>query len=226
MLIPLTTLSLVLPNFTLSTSDGSLSTVQAVFFSLYTVALYAIFLVLQTGRHQGFFIYPPPEPEVVLQPAPAAPAARDPLLPHVLLLLANILPIVILSKSLATVLDAGIARLGAPQALGGIIIALVVFTPEGISALRAVAANQLQRAINLCLGAATSTVGLTVPAVLAIGLLNGQPVVLGLSTTNMVLLATTLILNTLTFSGPRTTVLDGAVHLVMFFVYLVLIFSP
>ena len=94
----------------------------------------------------------------------------------------------ILSKSLAAVLDFGIAAIGAPPALGGVLIAMVVFTPEGISALRAVAANQLQRAINLCLGAATSTLGLTVPAVLMIGLLTGQTVVLGLSATNMVLL--------------------------------------
>ena len=100
------------------------------------------------------------------------------------------------------------------------------FTPEGLSALRAVAANQLQRAVNLCLGAAASTLGLTVPAVLMIGLLTGQTVVLGLSATNMVLLVTTLILSALTFSGPRTTMLEGAVHLTLFGVFFVLIFSP
>ena len=148
------------------------------------------------------------------------------MLPHVGLLLANILPIVILSKSLAVVLDFGIGRLGAPPALGGVLIAMVVFTPEGLSALRAVAANQLQRAVNLCLGAATSTLGLTVPAILVIGLLTGQTVVLGLTPTNMVLLVTTLILSTLTFSGSRTTMLEGAVHLTLFGVFFVLIFSP
>ena len=228
-IIPLTVISLVLPNFTVSTPDGSLTTVQALFFSLFTVALYAIFLVLQTGRHQGFFIYPPPGPG----PGPAGSvvaaegkAGLGRALPHVALLLVSILPIVILSKSLAAVLDHGIAALGAPPALGGILIALVVFTPEGISALKAVARNELQRAVNLCLGAATSTLGLTVPCVLGISLLTGKAVVLGLSTTNMVLLATTLVLNTLTFSGPRTTVLEGAVHLLMFFVFLVLVFSP
>ena len=132
----------------------------------------------------------------------------------------------ILAKSLAVVLDFGIHALGAPPALGGVLIAMVVFTPEGLSALRAVAANQLQRAVNLCLGAATSTLGLTVPAVLMIGLLTGQTVVLGLSATNMVLLVTTLILSGLTFSGPRTTMLEGAVHLTLFGVFFVLIFSP
>ncbi|KAB0681939.1 calcium:proton antiporter [Aureimonas leprariae] len=224
-IIPLTVISLVLPNFTISTSDGSLTTLQAIAFSIFTVALYAIFLVLQTGRHREFFIYPIPD-GTAAGDDPHVPGHGLGVLPHTLLLLAAILPIVILSKSLASLLDYGIAALGAPQALGGIIIAMIVFTPEGISALRAVAANELQRAINLCLGAATSTVGLTVPAVLFIGLLTGQPVILGLSTTNMALLATTLVLSTLTFSGAKTTVLEGAVHLLMFFVFLVLVFSP
>jgi Ca2+:H+ antiporter len=144
----------------------------------------------------------------------------------VALLLANILPIVILAKSLGKLLDDGIAAIGAPTALGGIVIAMIVFTPEGISAMKAVAANELTRAINLCLGAATSTLGLTVPAVLLIGLVTGQPVVLGVSAANMILLAVTLILNALTFSGTRTTMLEGAVHLSLFFVYLLLVFSP
>ena len=86
--------------------------------------------------------------------------------------------------------------------------------------------NQLQRAVNLCLGAALSTIGLTVPAVLGIGLITGQPVILGLDLAEVTLLALPWMLSTITFSGARTTVLQGAVHLVLFFVYLVLIFSP
>ena len=116
--------------------------------------------------------------------------------------------------------------LHAPPAIGGVLVALIVFTPEGISALRAALDNQLQRAVNLCLGAATSTIGLTVPAVIGIGLVTGQLVVLGIDNTSAVLLATTLLLSVLTFCGARTTVLEGAVHLVMFGVYIVLIFSP
>ena len=107
----------------------------------------------------------------------------------------------------------------------GRLIALIVFTPEGMSALRAALDNQLQRAVNLCLGAALSTIGLTVPAVLGIGLITEQPVILGLDLAEVTLLALTLVLSTITFSGSRTTV-QGAVHLVLFFVYLVLIFSP
>ena len=226
-IVPLTVIALVLPNFTTSTESGTLSPVQAGFFSLFTVGLYGLFLWLQTGRHQGFFT---PATETadgdIGLPLPHQQSAGGSTFTHVLLLFANILPIIILSKSLAKLLNHGIAALGAPTALGGIIIAMIVFTPEGISALKAVATNQLTRAINLCLGAATSTLGLTVPAVLIIGLLTGQPVVLGLSAANMVLLVVTLILNSLTFSGTRTTMLEGAVHLSLFFVFLVLVFSP
>jgi Ca2+:H+ antiporter len=133
---------------------------------------------------------------------------------------------VLLAKQLAKLVHHGIAVLGAPAAIGGVLIALIVFTPEGMSALRAALANHLQRSVNLCLGGALSTIGLTVPAVLGIGLLTGQPVVLGLNSAEMVLLAITLTVSTLTFSVSRTTVLEGAVHLVLFFVYIVLIFSP
>ena len=240
-IVPLSVIALVLPNFTESTGEGTLSAMQAVSFSVLTVVLYGLFLWLQTGRHRGFFMAvegetagpaaaPGPAESgataVAAAPTEGVPPTRESLGHHVALLLANILPIIILSKSLAVLLDLGIAVLGAPTALGGIVIAMIVFTPEGISALRAVSADQLTRAINLCLGAAASTLGLTVPAVLLIGLFTGQSVVLGLAPSNVVLLTTTLILSTITFSGTRTTMLEGAVHLTLFFVFLVLVFSP
>lgn len=229
-IIPLTVIPLFLPNFTTSTPDGTLTPFQAVAFSIFTVALYGAFLALQTGRHSMFFREPDEDGKPVVavdaDGEPVSPSSVREVLPHVWLLLANILPIVILSKGLATVLDFGIAKLGAPAALGGILIAMVVFTPECIAALRAITSNQLQRAVNLCLGAAASTLGMTVPAVLLIGVFTGQPVVLGLSATNMVIAAMTLLLSTLTFTGTRTTMLEGAVHLAVFFVFLVLVFSP
>ncbi|MGO4173051.1 calcium:proton antiporter [Bosea sp. TAF32] len=230
-IIPLTVIPLFLPNFTTSTPDGTLTSFQAIAFSIFTVALYGAFLALQTGRHSMFFREPeedgkPASASAAAEEGAASPSSVGELLPRVGLLLANILPIVILSKSLAKVLDFGIAQLGAPAALGGILIAMVVFTPECIAALRAITANQLQRAVNLCLGAAASTLGMTVPAVLLIGVFTGQPVVLGLSATNMVIAAMTLLLSTLTFTGTRTTMLEGAVHLAVFFVFLVLVFSP
>jgi Ca2+:H+ antiporter len=228
-IIPLAMIALVLPSFTASTPDGSLTPVQAVSFSILTIGLYGLFLWLQTGRHQGYFVAPRSDTDANVPEEPPAPprrARKGEMALHLVMLLVNILPIVILSKSLAKVLDYGIAATGAPHALGGVIIAMLVFTPEGISALIAIRRDQLTRAINLCLGGAASTVGLTVPAVLAIGLFTGKPVVLGLPPASIVLLASTLVLSTLTFSGWRTTMLEGAVHLSMFAVFLVLVFSP
>lgn len=228
-IIPLATIALVLPNFTASTHDGTLTPVQAVCFSILTIGLYGLFLWLQTGRHKGYFIAPRSDTDAnvpeELPPPPPRPRKGE-MAVHLVLLIVNILPIVILSKSLAKVLDFGIAATGAPHALGGVIIAMLVFTPEGISALIAIRRDELTRAINLCLGGAASTVGLTVPAVLAIGLITGKPVVLGLPSASIVLLSSTLVLSTLTFSGWRTTMLEGAVHLSMFAVFLVLVFSP
>ncbi|WP_245442821.1 calcium:proton antiporter [Methylobacterium terrae] len=226
-IIPLTTIALIIPNFTTSTPDGSLTVIQAVAFSILTVVLYGIFLLLQTGRHSDFFT-DLVKPGAVAPETPAhhPDAGTGAILRHAGLLLVSLLPIVLLSKSLAAILDHGIKALGAPSALGGVIIAAIVFTPEGISALKAIRRDQLQRAINLCLGAVTSTVGLTVPAVLAIGIVSGQRVVLGLAPAQMAVLAMTLLLSVITFSRQGTTVLEGAVHLVVFLTYLTLIFSP
>jgi Ca2+:H+ antiporter len=228
-LIPLTSVALILPNFTTSSMPGTLTPLQATAFSVFTVALYGVFLLTQTGRHRAFYVHVQgDDAKVGIPMAVSLPPATDKkvLTLHMVLLLANILPIVLLSKGLAKILDYGISSLGLPAALGGVVIAAIVFAPEGISALKAVAKNDLQRAINLCLGAATSTVGLTVPVVLAIGVFTGQTVILGLKPTEMTLLGVTLILSTLTFSNRRTTLLEGAVHMVVFLVYLVLVFNP
>lgn len=227
-LIPLSSIALILPNFTTSTMGGTLTPLQAGAFSIFTVALYGVFLITQTGRHRAFYVHNSEETVITLTTANSQKnsIARKVLIQHVVLLLANILPIVLLSKGLAKILDYGIGTLGLPAALGGVVIAAIVFAPEGISAIRAVAKNDLQRAINLCLGGATSTVGLTVPVVLAIGIFTQQTVILGLKPTEMTMLGITLVLSTLTFSNRRTTLLEGAVHMVVFLVYLVLVFNP
>ncbi|HEY5744117.1 MAG TPA: hypothetical protein VIS99_16450 [Terrimicrobiaceae bacterium] len=228
-IIPLSVIALILPNFTQANPAGSLTTTQAVFFSAFTVALYAIFLVIQTGRHRGFFVES--HAKGLGTNAKSTRRNRDDstnlaIGRHTLLLLVTMLPIVLLAKKLAVLIDHGIVALGAPPALGGVLIALIVFAPEAAMALKAALANQLQQSINLCLGASASTIGLTVPAILGVGLVTGKTMILGLDSIGMTLLALTLVLSTLTFSGPRTTVLEGAVHLVVFLVYLVLIFSP
>jgi len=226
-IIPLAVIALILPRFTTTTGAGTLSTGQAIAFALCTVVLYGIFLAVQTGRHRGFFVEPGERAEDMPHAGmPHDPAWRAMVKRDTILLVATVLPIVLLSKTLGVILDRGLVEADAPLALGGLLIAMIIFTPEGVSALKAAYRNELQRTVNLCLGACLSTVGLTVPAVLTIGLVTGEDVVLGLDGTGIVLLALTLILSMVTFSGSRTTVLEGAVHVVVFLVFLVLIFSP
>ena len=225
-IIPLSVFALVLPNFTRSTEGPTLSTIQAVALALFTTLLYAVFLGIQTVRHRSFFV----DPRHARNPVAAA-AHHHVITPravvrHALMLLVTMLPIVLLAEELAKIVDHGIGVLGAPPPVGGALIALIVLAPESLSALRAALDNQLQRAVNLCLGASLSTIGLTVPAVLVIGLLTGERVVLGVDPTGIVLLAVTLVVSMLTFSGSPTTVLAGAVHLALFLVYVVLLFSP
>ncbi len=142
------------------------------------------------------------------------------------MLLLTLIPIVLLSEFLAVLVDLGIEQLGLPPELGGILIAVLVLSPEGLTALHAALDNQLQRAVNVCLGSALATIGLTIPAVLMIGLLAGSEVHLGLDQLQAVLLILTLFLSALTFGGARTNVLQGVVLLLLFVVYVALIFSP
>ena len=132
---------------------------------------------------------------------------------HVVMLLLTLAPIVILSQFLAIIVDFGIEHLGVPAPLGGILIAILVLSPEGLTAFHAALANQLQRAVNVCLGSALATIGLTIPAVLAIGLCTGYEVHLGLDRVDASLLVLTLFVSALTFGGTRTNVLQGTVHL-------------
>lgn len=224
-LITLATVTLILPRFTLSTSDPSLTRNQSVLFSLATVALYAAFLTVQTVRHRGFFTETAGEGGLQDQGHSHGHEARS--VPyHAVLLLLTLLPIVLLSKKLAILIDAGIDALHAPMALGGVLVALLVLAPEGLAAFHAASINHLQRAVNICLGSALATISLTVPAVVVVSMLTGTHIDLGLEGTELVLLVLTLVLSLVTFGGTRTNVLHGAVHLVVFFVYLILIFDP
>jgi Ca2+:H+ antiporter len=145
---------------------------------------------------------------------------------HVGLLIAYLLPVVLLSKKLAIVLDYGADRLGIPQALSGMVVAALILFPEGMASVRAAWDNRLQRAVNLIFGAALSTIALTVPAVLAISLATGRSVELGLSPVNQIMLAVTLIVCILTCTTGRTNVLNGLIHVVLFVAYFILLFEP
>ncbi|MCQ0970682.1 calcium:proton antiporter [Paracoccus sp. TK19116] len=220
-LVPLSVFSLVLPDYTASSATPTFTPFQAGFFSFVTLALYLVFLSIQTVRHRGFFT----EAEEPPVPMPHH-VTRYPSWAHFLLLAATLIPIVLLSKKMGGFVDHGTAVLGVPKALGGVLIAIIVLAAEGMSAVRAALRNRLQRAVNLCLGAALSTIGLTVPAVLTIGMITGQPVVLGLGNQMQIMLALSLIVSVQTFGARRTNVLHGAVHLVLFMAYIALIFAP
>jgi Ca2+:H+ antiporter len=220
-ILPLAMLGLVLPNFTESAPGGALSALHEGFLILVSLALYGIFLAIQTLRHRHYFLDAGEKDE---PPAPAIPDLR-PAAWHGALLVAYIVPIVLLSKKIAVPLDFGVRVLGAPAALVGFLVAALILAPESLGALRATLANQMQRAINLLFGSVLASISLTIPAVLAIALLTDRTVVLGLEVVDMLLLVLTLAMATLTFASGRTNILQGAVHLLLFAAYIVLIFE-
>ena len=233
-LTPLAIVALVLPTFTVTTTDASFTPQQAIIFALLTVLLYGAFLTIQTTRHRGFFTQPGTAPRKAT-PKKATPSETTSLRHrggprysapyHFVLLLGTLLPVVLLARPFAAALDYGLVQLQLPIGLGGILIAMLILLPEWTAASRAASRNELQRAVNLSLGAALSTLGLTVPVVLAISVFTGLPLVLGLNSVDIVLLAVTLFLAHMTFSGAPTNILLGLVHLVLFFTFLVVVFT-
>ena len=219
-ILPLAALGLILPNFT-SAPEGTLSMLHEIFLIFMSIALYAVFLAIQTLRHRHYFL---DADEADAMPAHAAVGVR-PAAYHGVLLVLYIVPIVLLSKKIAVPIDHGVSVLGAPAALVGFLVAVLIMSPESLTAMRATLANQMQRSINLLLGSVLASISLTIPAVLAIGLLTDRTVVLGLPTVDALLLLLTLAMGTLTYASGRTNILQGAVHLLLFCAYVVLIFD-
>jgi Ca2+:H+ antiporter len=228
----LAVISLVLPTFTRSTPDSSMTALQAVVFGVMTAALYAGFLVIQTVRHRAFFMETKAKPAAGKSHAGAEPGRAHGHGPqhsaayHAVLLVVTLLPVVLLAEPLAKVIDYGIEKLHAPTTLGGIVIAILILSPEGLTAYQAARQNQLQRSVNLSLGSALSTIGLTIPVMLALSLAVGIPLQLGLAPADAILLVLTLFIAQMTFSGAPTNILLGGVHLVLFATFIVLIFNP
>jgi Ca2+:H+ antiporter len=225
-IVPLAVLGLVLPNFTVASPGPTLSRLQSAFLIVMSIGLYGVFLAIQNRRHSDYFRMPAAESVTRREGEDSeGRAAGRYIACRFILLLAYLLPVVVLSEQLAIPLDYGIRVLGAPPALGGLFVAILILSPESLAATRAALANELQRSINVLLGSVLATIGLTIPAVLVIGFVTGHLVVLGLNPANMTLLVLTLGLSTLTFGSSRTNVLQGAVHLLLFLAYLMLIFD-
>jgi len=221
-LIALTTLTLIFPNVTTSAPGQAFSEPQLLFAAVVSLILYFSFLFVQTVRHRDYFL-PPGGGEEGMHAPP--PPRRTGLISSALLI-ASLVGVVLIAKSLTPVLERGIAAAGAPQAVVGIIIAGLVLLPEGLAAFRAASANRLQTSMNLALGSALASIGMTIPAVAAVSILLHKPLVLGLNAKEEVLLAVTLIVSVLTLGTGRTTVLQGIVHLVIFAAFIFLALVP
>jgi Ca2+:H+ antiporter len=216
-LAAIVTLTLVLPNYTTSRPGPVYSPGQLAFIAVVSLVLYGTFVLVQTVRHRDYFL---PAHAAAQPESHATPPSRNTALLAGGLLMLALVAVVLLGKALAPTIEKAVAAMGAPQALVGIIIAAVVLMPEGLAAVRAARANRLQTSLNLALGSALASIGLTIPAVAVVSLATGWTLTLGIDVKSTVLLVLSLMVATLSLGTGRTTVLQGVVHLVIFAVYL------
>lgn len=222
-LVALSTLSLVLPAFTTSSPGGTYTVAQLLFAALASAVLWAVFVFFQTVRHRDYFLPSDASPDESEHAVP--PSARRAWTSFGLLLVA-LVAVVGLAKLLSPAIERGLAAAGAPPAMLGIAIALLVLLPETTAAVRAAMADRLQTSLNLAYGSALASIGLTIPAVAITSLIIDQPLVLGLDPKDMVLLALTFLTSTFTLVSGRTNIMQGAVHLVIFAAFLFLALVP
>jgi Ca2+:H+ antiporter len=220
-LIVLATITLILPNYTLTTPGPVYSRAQLAFVSFVTVILYGMFLYTQTIRHRGYFIS-----EGAGRVDHGTPTSNRMLGLSIVLLLVSLLAVVLLAKKFSLVVDAAAILIGAPPAFAGVLVALLILLPESVAAIAAARKNDLQKSINLALGSSLATIGLTIPAVAVAAYALDMQLVLGLNAQEVVLLVLTFILSMLTFVTGRTNILFGLVHLVVFAVFVFLVFVP
>jgi Ca2+:H+ antiporter len=220
-LVVLATITLVLPNYTLTTPGPIYSAGQLGFVSVVTVILYGVFLYIQTVRHRDYFIN-----EKGSADDKVTQTSSRTLMLSIVLLLVSLLAVVLLAKKFSLVVDAGAALIGAPPAFAGILVALLILLPESVAAISAARKNDLQKSINLALGSSLATIGLTIPAVAEAAYVLDKTLVLGLDQREMVLLAMTFVLSMLTFGTGRTNIMFGLVHTLVFAVFVFMVFVP
>ncbi|HEV7880752.1 ionic transporter y4hA [Bradyrhizobium sp.] len=220
-LIVLATITLILPNYTLTTPGPLYSAGQLGFVSVATIILYGVFLYTQTIRHRDYFII-----ESDGAGDDAAHTSNRTLMFSTALLLASLLAVVLLAKKFSLVVDAGAAAIGAPPAFAGILVALLILLPESVAAIAAARKNELQKSINLALGSSLATIGLTIPAVAIAAYALDKTLLLGLDQREVVLLVMTFFISMLTFGTGRTNILFGLVHLLVFAVFVFMVFVP
>ncbi|APV50069.1 ionic transporter y4hA [Betaproteobacteria bacterium GR16-43] len=212
-------LTMVLPNYTDTTPGPYYSASQLAFIALVTLVLYGTFVLVQTVRHRDYFLPKATDGAVDEEVHADPPTTKAAWLSFVLLLVC-LVAVVLLAKYLSGPMEIALKGMRAPPALLGIIIAAVVLMPESLAALRAARANRLQTSLNLALGSALASIGLTIPTVAVLSLASGWTLALGLDAKATVLLVLSLFLTTISLGTGRTTILQGVVHLVLFAVYL------
>lgn len=210
-------LTLILPNFTVSVKGPSYNSSQLIFVSIISLIIYSTFILVQTVRHRDFFL-PPVNPGN--EEVHAAPPTKAVALSSLGLLLVCLGIVVLLAKALAPDIENAVVNAGAPKSLVGVIIAAVVLLPEGIAALNAARKNRLQTSLNLALGSALATIGLTIPAVAVVSLVAGLNITLGIDTKSMVLLLLAQLTLMLSLGSGKTNILQGVVLLTIFASYL------
>jgi Ca2+:H+ antiporter len=221
-IMALSVLGLVLPNFTTSMSGPRFSTVQEIFLAVTSIGLYAIFLLIQTMRHSEYFM----DTRGAGHSSEHDAGAMHSISYHAVMLILYLLVVIVLAEKFAIPLDNSIERFGMPQAFGGAIVAGLVLAPEALSAINAARKNKLQRSVNILHGSVLASIGLTIPAVITIGMISKRTVTLGIEGGNLPLLLLTLAVSVVTFTSGKTSVLQGCIHLLLFAVFLLLIFCP
>lgn len=221
-LATLTTLTLVLPGYTSTTAGPTFSVPQLAFAGVVSFVLWGVFVFVQTIRHRDYFL---PE-NAAAEDSHAIPPSVATALLSLVLLLVSLAVVVGLANVLAPTIQTAVDTAGMPHAVVGIAIAMMVLLPETMSAVRAARSDRMQTSFNLALGATLATIGLTIPAVAATAIALDLPLDLGLPAKEVALLALTLLLTSMTLSGGRATILQGAVHLVVFAVFVFLAMVP
>jgi len=222
-LIALTTLSLVLPAFTTTSAGLTYSTSQLSFAAIASLVLWGMFVFVQTIRHRDYFLPVENRDNENIHATP--PTNREAWVSFGFLNL-GLVVVVGLAKMLSPSIEAAVVAVGAPQATIGVLIAVLVLLPETTAAIRAAMANRLQTSLNLALGSALASIGLTIPAVALTSLLLGTPLQLGLQAKDLVLLTLTFLVTSITLVTGRTSVMQGAIHVVIFAAFLFLTLIP
>ena len=220
-LIPLATITLILPTYTTSIPGPYYTPSQLAFVALATLLLYGVFLYVQTVRHRNYFL----SDLISSRDDGAAPESRQ-LWESVVMLLIGLLAVVLLAKSVAGSIETVVSAIGAPVEAVGLLVALLVLLPETVAALGAARRNELQKSLNLALGSSLATIGLTIPAVSILALILKAPLELGVDLHDTVLLVLTFAVSMVTFGGGRTNILPGFVHLALFAIFVFLVFVP